>query len=253
MRAFGFSSSVIAAALCSFALAPLNAEARKPKKLELGVGLLGFVNGSFLTEPDEKDKVATIQDGNRTYQAQIPYPGFGGVGGGGGITTNVMYRGAIGGQIDFLFSNDVGTGQINEVDVDIGQGAFHIPVMLRAAIPARTVRPFLLVGPEFVIPGTPKIETDLPISPKAKADPYVALGFGLGFEFLLPGEHDLRIPLMLRGNVNFDVPAGTDGRVKLGGVDTTTQPPTASLTEVSTAWQYQAFVMLGFTWNQAID
>jgi len=90
-------------------------------------------------------------------------------------------------------------------------------------------------------------------SAKAKADPYVALGFGLGFEFLLPGEHDLRIPLMLRCAVNFDVPAGTDGRVKLGGVDTTTQPPTASLTEISTAWQYQAFVMLGFTWNQAID
>jgi hypothetical protein len=252
MRAFGFLSSMIAAISCFVALAASDAEARKPKKLELGVGLLGFVNGSFLTEPDEKDKIATIQAGNQSVQSKIPYPGFGGVGGGGGITTNVMYRGAIGGQLDFLFSNDVGTGQINDIDVDIGQGAFHIPLMLRAAIPARTVRPFLLVGPEFVIPGTPKIESDVFIkTPKAKADPYVALGFGLGFEFLLPGGHDLRIPLMLRGNVNFDVPEGTDGRVKLGGYDPATGE--IALTEVSTAWQYQAFVMLGFTWNQAID
>lgn len=240
-------------ALCgAVTLNPAHAEARRAKKLELGVGVLGFVNGSFLTEPDEADKVATIQSGNQTLQAKIPYPGFAGVGGGGGITTNLMYRGAIGAQLDFLYSVDQGRGEINDVAVEIGQGAFHIPLMLKAAIPLRSVRPFLLLGPEFVIPGEPTVESDLFVAPvKGKADSYVALGFGLGFDFLLPGKHDLRIPLIIRGAVNFDVPGGTEGRVTLGDYNPATNE--LALKSLSTAWQYQAFVMLGFTWNQAIN
>ena len=185
-------------------------------------------------------------------QAKIPYPGFAGVGGGGGITTSFMYRGAIGAQLDFLYSVDQGKGEINDVAVEIGQGAFHIPLMLKAAIPLRSVRPFLLVGPEFVIPSEPTVESDLfAKAVKGEADAYVDLGFGLGFDFLLPGEHDLRIPLMIRGNVNFDVPGGTEGRVTLGDYNPATNE--LSLKSLSTAWQYQAFVMLGFTWNQAIN
>ena len=240
-------------AVCgALTLTPSDAEARKAKKLELGVGVLGFVNGSFLTEPDEADKVATIQSGNNSVQAKIPYPGFAGVGGGGGITTSFMYRGAIGAQLDFLYSVDQGKGEINDVAVEIGQGAFHIPLMLKAAIPLRSVRPFLLVGPEFVIPSDPTVESDLFATPvEGKADAYVGLGFGLGFDFLLPGEHDLRIPLMIRGNVNFDVPGGTEGRVTLGDYNPATNE--LALKSLSTAWQYQAFIMLGFTWNQAIN
>jgi hypothetical protein len=258
-------SSVITTllAVCgALTLTPSDAEARKAKKLELGVGVLGFVNGSFLTKLSEGNKLTGINDetGNGKLYA-IPYPGFLGVGGGGGITANVMYKGAIGLQLDVLYSVERSEGQVNvqtdeggtiPFDIELSQGAFHIPLLVKAAIPLRSVRPHLLVGPEFVIP----VDSATTLSPAVKdakygafADSYVALGVGFGFDFLIPGEEDLRIPLQIRGAINFEDSDNITDRVR--GLSAVGAPlPYESL---STAWQYQAFIMLGFTWNQAIS
>lgn len=243
-------------------LASATASAR-PHKVEIGIGAAGFMNGSFMSEPAEDKKLVTVEGTDPQVQAKVPYPGFWGLAGGGGVQLNAMYRGMIGMELDLLFSVDKGAGQItlnsgesNEVKVNLtmSQGAFHIPLLVKAAIPLKSVRPFVLLGPEFVLPGDPELTTDLEISPeiKAEAGPYINLQTGFGFEFQLPVSGvDLRVPLSFRGNINFDTPEGLNGRVKLTEVTSTSGQP--SLKSINSEWEYQAFITLGLTWYQYVD
>jgi hypothetical protein len=243
------------ATLATLALALLvsPAAARKPRKIEIGVGAAGFMNGTFMSDLPDNKKIVQVNG----QDVLVPYPGFWGLGGGGGVQLNAMYRGFIGMQLDLLFSQDNGQGEITindgtpaatEIKLEMSQGAFHIPLMVKAAIPLKSVRPFLLLGPEFVIPGDPEMTTDPSLAQalKAEADPYINLTTGFGFEFLVPAEGvDLRIPLSIRGSFNFGTADDVKGRMSI-----TDQGQIAG---INSEWEYQAFIMLGLTWYQYVD
>jgi hypothetical protein len=152
--------------------APAPSEPEKRREFELGVQLYGGPNGSFLDEPSEEKKRVPKGVG-----PSAAYPGFAGVGGGGGLSVVGMWRGIVGLDIGFHISLDQGHGKINEVEFNLNQVAVHVPILLRIAAPYQTVRPFLFVGPEIVVPLNPKIDLDpdlASITHESSADTYVA-------------------------------------------------------------------------------
>ncbi len=132
---------------------------------------------------------------------------------GGGLMIDARFYGMIGLEIDFIQSTDEGTGTLtlNTVDHDItiGQSALHVPVLLKASLPAGLVTPSIFVGPEFVFVGDAsastvyELEYQRPLTFEARNSDYTALSFGIGFEFALPIDAaDIRIPLTMRGSYN---------------------------------------------------
>ncbi len=213
------------------------------REWEVGVSALGFVNGSFLTELSEGDKVRTGPNGA---QVRALYPGFGGVGGGGGLTVSGMWRGIVGLELGFFYSLDQGKGDLTldttKIDVTLSQEAFHLPIMVKVAAPVKPVRPFLFIGPEFVFPSEPEAESSLPVTPAvaAVADNYLTLAFGFGFEFMLPVQGaDVRIPLILRGAWNPSLGDSIDDRLDTEGCSVTEPCPFV------TEWEWQTEVALG--------
>jgi opacity protein-like surface antigen len=175
-----------------------SAQAADPnREWAVGVGGLGYVGGNFLSEPSDE----TYPFGNR--RVAVPYPGFGGVGGGGGLAIAAMWRGILGVELDLLYTVDSGTGQINDRDVTITNNALHIPITLRAQIPYAQVRPFALIGIDCIVNTGSSAEADsaLLADLDAEGTSGVALHFGVGFDFLLPTEPDIRIPLTLRASM----------------------------------------------------
>lgn len=233
--------------------------AAEKREWEVGVTAFGLVNGSFLTEIDDNKKTASYDD--REYL--VLYPGFGGVGGGGGISVVGMWRGIVGLELQLFGSVDKGDGslQFNNIELDftVGQTALHLPILLRAAVPVAPVRPFVFGGPEIVFPGEAEV-TDKKYNfpnvalfkpqPGAHADTYVAWAFGLGFEFMLPIDGvDLRIPLTLRGVLNPGAGDTGDDRLKVVCDGGSSQcPPVFDELSFKTEWEWQADVTLGLAY-----
>lgn len=220
------------------------------RHVEVGVQLFGFVNGSFLDEPSGKDK----QNANG---AEVLYPGFGGVGGGGGLTIGGMWRGIVGLETGLMFSLDQGTGTVNatgaeDVDYTVGQNALHVPLLLKVSGPLASVRPFGYFGLQWTFVSGVAVQSRDPDSTAAgnlvdvEADDYYSLAFGAGFEFLIPAGVDLRIPLTFRGTWNPDTPAKAVDRMKClpNGCDAAA----ASTFVYNTEWQYQAAISLGLAY-----
>jgi hypothetical protein len=174
---------------------------------------------------------------------QVVYPGFGGFGGGGGLMVDVSFRGIIGVQLGLYGTRGGASGSINDVDFEIVQNAFHVPVLLKAAIPTDSVRPYLFLGPEFVFPGDPEVDNDMPggVAVAAKADTYGVFSFGFGFEFMLPVEGmDVRLPFNLRGLYNPGYDNTLDGRAEY-----TADGDVLTGATFVTEWEWQAAVSLG--------
>ncbi|MEZ4463379.1 MAG: hypothetical protein R3F43_02385 [bacterium] len=204
----------------------------------------GMAIGSFLTEIDESKQVIDVPPGGR---ARVVYPGFGGFSGGGGIAVDVLWRGIVGLKLGLFASNDVGSGSINDVDFDIGQTALHLPLLLKVAAPVETVRPFFVIGPEFVFPGDAEASTDFPggVAVSAEADTYLALAFGFGFEFVLPVDGmDVRIPLTLRGAWNPSVEDDINGRARFD-VERSGNIAQINGAVFKSEWEWQAAATLG--------
>lgn len=234
-----------------------NPNEEKIRHVEIGVTLLGFVNGSFLDEPSDKDKTATLSDGS---EVVLLYPGFGGVGGGGGLTVNAMWRGIVGLETGALFVFEQGAGTLNiggtlEVDYTLGQNAVHVPLLLKVAAPLQTMRPFGYFGIEWAFVSDAEVQKRDPDSAAAsalvgvEADDYWLLAFGAGFEFMIPAGVDLRIPLTFRGAWNPNVGDKASDRMRTVPEDCgsrSTSPCTQFV--YSTEWQYQAAVSLGLAY-----
>ena len=69
-----------------------DAEHNAGPEWEVVVGAFGGVIGSFMEEPSDLKKQFVYQGAI----VRIPYSGFGGVGGGGGVTASALYKGVIG-------------------------------------------------------------------------------------------------------------------------------------------------------------
>ena len=213
------------------------AAAAPPRKLELGASVMGYVGGSFLTEPSDKSVAEGIPQ-------EYVYPGFAGVGGGGGVGLQLAYEGWLGLVVDVLYTSDKGRGTISGVDVTIGQMALHVPVMARLAIPSEHFRPFIQVGPEFVFPGEAEADYDqdrVRGSAKANASSYMSVAFGVGCEFMLPIEGvDLRVPFALRGNINPSTPDTARDRMTIS--------ESQQQMDMNSEWEYQAGISLGLSY-----
>ena len=228
IRRWSLASAVTSAlVMTALALVASEAHAWRPKKHELGVGMVGLFGGSGIRKPGSK----THEDGPDD-PLDMPYGGFFGLGGGAGLTVAYNFRGFVGVEMDLLYTRDRGTGEFERGpasgDYTIAQWALHVPLVVKGTIPYRTVKPFVFLGPEFVIPGDAEVtytgDQTLPPTVGATNSFYTALTFGLGVEFGLPVRGaDLRIPFTLRGSYypgvgdSFDdrlddvrVPSGSD-------------------------------------------
>ena len=181
--------------------------------LEIGVSLLGSAGAVFLNEPE--DQTVTIG----ASEVDVVYPGFGGVAFGGGLTLDIRYAGIVGIETGALLSRDYGAGEINDVNITIGQSSVHVPLILKLMIPTGMARPFLFGGLEFVMPGEASAEHDSDLLPEdlftAVADPYRLVSFGFGLEALVGNDNvDIRIPIAIRGGINTSTPEGVEGRAE---------------------------------------
>jgi hypothetical protein len=168
----------------------------KDKDWSVGAGLFGMVGGNFQQKPTRAGFEPDVN------------PGFGGVTGGGGLMIDSRFFDMIGLELDIIRSSDHGGGDVTfngvTTHVNIGQGAWHFPILAKLTFPAPMIQASLFIGPEIVSPSKDSVSTD----PAAAAigfaqtvDTYVMLTFGGGVEIKLPlPVVDVRIPITIRGS-----------------------------------------------------
>jgi hypothetical protein len=233
---------VLAASLFFAATTALSSSAFAFEKFTVGGGLMAAIGGEFMDKPS--DLSAPGADS---------YPGFGGfMGPAGGFFLEGRALGIIGLEIDVLRQNDRGHADLtasytsggvtvsSSRTVEIGQKAWHVPVLLKATLPSPLFAPSIMLGPEFVSPDAGEFKVTRPAgqssSETAAADSYTMFTFGLGGEFKLPiPSVDLRIPFSLRGSVRPGAGNTLADRAKV--VDGHAQ--------FNSAWRYQALATLG--------
>ena len=240
--------------------APDANEKKVTRDFEVGVALSGFAIGNFMDEPPNGN---SIQRGALTI-SDIPYGGFAGVGGGGGLTVTGMWRGIIGLELMVFGSSESAKGTLTDrfsgakTTLTIDQTSWHIPLVLKVAAPTSIVRPQAFVGFDFVFPGEPKMT----VSPtplgvvqlSAKGDSYTALRFGFGLEFMLPVKGiDLRIPFNLAGNYNYSLSDDLEpDRLQLscsgGALNGSSLNLGQCASTYNTQWKWQAQVSLGLAY-----
>ncbi|MEK6608355.1 MAG: outer membrane beta-barrel protein [Myxococcota bacterium] len=220
-------------------VAPAVAAAAEPRKFEVGVGALGYFGANFLSDTDDD---VPVEGSNLV----LPYPGFAGFSGGAGVSLEARYKGFVGLEVDLVRSSDRGSGEINGVDVTIGQTSWHMPLLLELAVPSAFVRPSVFVGIDLVFPGEGKGEADPPpdnLEVASTASSYTMLTFGFGFEVLLPIEGvDIRVPITVRGARNGGTSASASDRASV--------EPTGGYYEATfnSEWQWQAGGTIGVTY-----
>ena len=235
-------SLVAAIAVGTFASLGFAETARAGDVVSFGVGALGAVDANFLGKPG--DRTVILPNGKTALDES--YPGFGGVNGGGGFMAEVRFLKVVGLEIDVLRTGDRGHGDINASTIDIGQGAWHLPILVKGVIPTGFVQPFAVIGPEFVFPGeaTATVTPTPPIGSTtfaAHAGGYTMLTFGLGVEFKLPIPGvDIRIPFSARGSVN----PGTSDKVSDRG-DYKISGNAFTAIDYKSEWQYRVALTLG--------
>jgi hypothetical protein len=207
MRTSRLVPLVSLALACVTSLVSASAAAADEKLVAFGVGVVGVVGGNFLGRPDDN----TIPLANGTRALTDTYPGFGGLTAGFGAMADLRLFHFTGVEADLYRSTDHGNGDLvvsgSTVTIDIGGGAWHLPILAKLVLPLRIVRPMVLFGGEFVFPSSPSA-TATPEPPAgsttygATAGTYAWWMAGLGVELKLPLRAvDLRIPFTIRGKV----------------------------------------------------
>ena len=212
---------------------------------QVSVGAFGGVVGSFMEEPSETNKTARF----RGTSVAVAYPGFAGVGGGGGVSVDVMYKGIIGLELHLYNAKETAKGHLDVAgtrhQIELSKTAWHIPLLFKLAIPTAVVRPFIFGGFDFVLESEPEVETTL-IGADALGDGYTATQFGFGFDFFV--HERVRIPLMLRGSRNFAMDSNVEDLMSFDGCSLSNNN-VLSCFQYRTAWQWQAFVSLGVSYT----
>ncbi len=246
---------VPAAACVAAVLFPVTAHAFE--NVEIGVGVVGQAGANFLDKPGDQ----TLDVNGQALAVDPEYPGFAGFSGGMGGMIDVRFMKYVGLEFDVIHQWDFGSAELKitdltsgnstKFDVEIGNTALHMPLLLKGVLPGEVVQPMLFVGPEFVVPigdataETQNVAGSVPISTtyRAASGNYVNVMFGLGMEFVLPIESDVvsvRIPLTLRGSIN---PGVSDKRVERANY--TLSGGELDIVEYKTDWKFQAAANLG--------
>lgn len=163
--------------------------------LELGVGVRGSLGGSYSATPDV---LRAEIDGVTVEPA--PYEGWWGFGAGGGLNLDARLFGWLGLELGVLVTKDEGVEDLEEAELVGTNIALHLPLAVVLTLPARGLRPLLLLGYEAVVPlSTSSSYSGDRYEVATEADAYGLLHTGLGFEVDLPIEgYDLRIPFAFR-------------------------------------------------------
>lgn len=217
--------------------------------IELGFSAFGFVNGSFIDEPAEDDKIVTI-DGA---PVKLPYSGFGGVGYGGGVGLMVGWQGIAALETQVFRSFDGGAGNIVydgvRYEFEMGQTAWHVPLFLRLSPPVDPVRPFIFGGPEWIFPGDATFDFsggNVRDDWDAIAEDYRVWAFGLGLDVIIPaGRHELRVPITFKGSYNTGIGSSAEERTELEGCRVDRGLADCETQAYVSEWQWQAFVTVG--------
>lgn len=224
--------------------------ARADGPVKFGVGLAGGFGGNFLDKPSDK---SFSLNGKATQDDPTSYPGFGGTNSAFGLALDVRVLGMVGLEIDVFKQNDRGHADwdfsVNGVKrsyvQEIGQPAWHIPVLLKGVLPSPLFSPMIFAGVDFVRPGTAEASitpAPTPFQITARADNYTMLMGGLGFEVALPVPGiDLRIPFQLRAALNNNVSDKLTDRQTI----TATGNNVITSVEYDSAWKWQAMATLG--------
>lgn len=219
--------------------------------LEVGFSAFGFVNGSFIDEPADNDKNVEV-DGTLV---KLPYSGFGGVGYGGGLGLMVGWQGIAALETEIIRSFDGGAGNILydgvRYEFEMGQTAWHIPLLLRLSAPVAPVRPYIFGGPEWIF--VPEGEATFDFSGgnvrddwDAVADDYRVWAFGFGLDVIIPnGEHEIRLPIRFKGNYNTEIGNTAEARTELSGCKVERGLLDCDVQNYRSEWQWQAFITLG--------
>jgi hypothetical protein len=172
----------------------------------IGVGVIGAFGGNFLGKPSDLSGQDAVIAG--------AYPGFGGTTSGYGLMADLRLLGFLGLELDAIKMSNHAHGDVTwtvngttyPFTVEIGQDAWHVPILAKVVLPSPLIAPFAELGPEFVFVGTPTATatSGTPLfGLSAAASNYTMFTFGLGFELKLPiPSVDIRIPLTLRGSYN---------------------------------------------------
>ncbi len=227
--------------------------------VEVGVGILGQAGANFLDKPDDQ----TIMVNGKSVDLSPEYPGFAGFTGGVGGMLDVRIMKYIGIEFDVMHQWDYGTAELKltnnstnqttRYNIEIGNTALHMPLLLKGVLPGEVAQPMLFVGPEFVVPvGEPRAEivkqtgnVSVGTQYSAVKDSYINVMFGLGMEFVLPIESDdisIRIPLTLRGSVN----PGVSGK-RTDRANYTVSGNKITNVEYHTEWKFQAVANMGIS------
>ncbi len=219
---------------------------KKPREFELGVEMLGYFGGSFLSDLTPSQELTRV-DGDH---AEVTYGGFSGPGGGGGLGLTGAWRGILGFEVGAFYVADRGSGEIGSAKVEMSQWAIHAPALLRITAPIPYARPALMLGVDVVFPFEPDVtsESELEVAFDAAADPYVQIAGGLGFEFSLPfPSMDLRLPLMMRFAWNPVAGNHVEDRVETDGTCTETRCNAREIT-LRSEWGLQLGATMGLAW-----
>ncbi len=217
--------------------------------IELGFSGFGFVNGSFIDEPAENDKIVDI-DGTLV---KLPYSGFGGVGYGGGVGLMVGWQGIAALETQVFHSFDGGAGNIvydgTRYEFEMGQNAWHVPLLLRLSPPITPVRPFVFGGPEWIFPGSATFDFsggNVRDDWDAIAEDYRVWAFGFGLDVIIPvGGHEVRVPLTFKGAYNTDLGSSAEARTELDGCTVRRGLAECETQAYVSEWQWQAFITVG--------
>lgn len=217
--------------------------------LELGVGVRGSLGGSYSGAPDVlRANVEGVP------VEPVPYEGWWGFGPGGGVNADARVFGWLGVELGLLLTRDKGEEDLEYQGVEaklVGANtSLHVPVAAVLTVPARGLRPLLILGYEVVVPlsTTASYGSDR-LAVETEADTYSLLHTGLGFEVDLPiDSYDLRIPFVLRMAINLLSDGDSlDDRARYEGTRT---GPTVVLDRAVYSTEFDAHLTLstGLTW-----
>lgn len=213
-------------------------------QLEIGIGIKGGMNGSWVTEVPE-DSTYTNSNGQRFVVDPDFYPMFG-LGGDFGLAVDVRAWSIVGLETGVRLSFDNGRGWndkkirgsdtvITRVVQEQSTQSVRIPLLLKLSASSGLIRPFFGLGAEFVVQRDSSLvyseekragqlgpgELDrLQARNQIETNNYTTLGATLGLEINLDV---IRIPIELRGlyNVGYDESFDERVRVEESNGDTT--------------------------------
>lgn len=112
-------------------------------QLVLTFGVRGGMNLNLLSEPAEEP-------------IDLPVSSFTGIGGGGGVSIQGLFRDIVGLETGLLYVSASGAGDISfpggfSVDQDLSSSELHIPLLLKLQAPLDSAKPYLGLGATFVI------------------------------------------------------------------------------------------------------